>query len=151
VERIPPPSASAEPLSESRTAPPKIPGCTIVWLAPRPIISGGRSAVRASSGTPEYDASSTAGCRLATAVPDVVQTGTGRPERSASPSARKAAVRSSIRTCSRSRCPASAAWSANDSGALREPGQRTASVIPQRTSSSTSTRACIVERFTPEA
>ncbi len=42
-----------------------------------------------SSGTPEWDASSTAGCRLATAVPDVVTTGTGRPLPLARPSARK--------------------------------------------------------------
>ena len=80
--------------------------------------------------------------------PDVVATGTGRPERSASPSARNPAVRSSMRTCSRSRPAASAACSANDSGALREPGHSTASVTPHRTSSSTTSRACSVERVT---
>ena len=134
--------------SASRTASPKIPGWTTVWFAPVPISCGGRSAVRTSSGTPACDASSTAGCRFATAVPDVVTTGTGRPDRSARPSARKPAVRSSIRTCSRSRPAASAACSANASGALREPGHRTASVTPQRTSSSTITCAWAVEGFT---
>ena len=142
----PPPTG---PSSASRTALPNNPDCSIVWLAPVPIIAGGRSALSTSSGTPACDASSTAGCRFATAVPDVVHTGTGRPERTAIPSARNPAVRSSMRTCSRSRPAASAACSANDSGALREPGHSTASVTPQRTSSSTSTRACIVDGFTP--
>ena len=148
LSTAPPPTAAS---TDRRTAAPKIPGCAIVWLAPVPIACGGRSAVTASSGTPACDASSTAGCRFATAVPEVVHTGTGRPERRASPSARNAAVRSSIRTCSRRRPSASAAFSANDRGALREPGHSTASVTPQRTSSSTSTSACIVDGFTAGA
>src|SRR5918997_1939531 len=144
-------SAPVPAFTASRTAPPNSPACSIVWLAPVPITSGGRSALSTSSGTPAYDASSTAGCRFATAVPDVVQTGTGRPDRSASPSARKPAVRSSIRTCSRSRPAASAACSANDIGALREPGHSTASVTPQRISSSTTSRAWVVDGFTDES
>ena len=65
---------------------------------------------------------------------------TGRPDAFASPSARNPADRSSMRTCSRSRPAASAACSANASGAEREPGASTASRTPHRTSSSTSTR-----------
>jgi len=57
-----------------------------------------RSAVRIRSGRPACEASRTAGCRLATAVPDVVTTATGRvsPTASAalaSPSARNPADR----------------------------------------------------------
>ncbi len=55
-ERQRPFSAAASPATAlvvaSRTAPPKIPACTTVWLAPVPIWFGGRSAVSASSGTP---------------------------------------------------------------------------------------------------
>ena len=141
-------SLAGAAVSARRTAPPKIPGWTTVWFAPVPISCGGRSAVSTSSGTPACDASSTAGCRFATAVPDVVTTGTARPERSARPSARNPAVRSSMRTCRRSRPAVSAAWRANASGALREPGQSTASVTPPRTSSSTITWAWAVDGFT---
>ena len=56
---------------------PKMPGCSVVWLAPVPRSSCGRSALTTTSGTPAWWASSTAGCRLATAVPDVVTTATG--------------------------------------------------------------------------
>ena len=138
-----PPTAGA-----SRTAAPNSPTCATVWLAPVPTSSGGRSAVSASSGTPACAASSTAGRRFAAAVPDVVATGTGRPDANASPSARNPAVRSSMRTCSRRRPAASAACRANASGALREPGHSTASVTPQRTSSSTTVRAASVAGFT---
>src|SRR6185312_7125190 len=108
-----PPTAGA-----SRTAAPNIPTCATVWLAPVPTSSDGRSAVSTSSGTPACDASSTAGSRFAAAVPDVVATGTGLPDANANPNARNPAVRSSMRTCSRSRPAASAACSANASGAL---------------------------------
>ena len=54
-----------------------MPGCTVVWLAPVPRSSCGRSALTTTSGVPAWWASSTAGCRLATAVPDVVTTATG--------------------------------------------------------------------------
>ena len=100
------------------------------------------------SGTWPCAASSTAGCRLATAVPEVVITAAGCPDPRASPRARKPAVRSSIRTCRRSRPVASASCSANDRGALRDPGARMASVRPQATSSSTRTRATAVDEFT---
>lgn len=44
----------------------------MVWLAPVSRSSPGRSAVRSSKGTPLCDASTTAGSRFATAVPDDV-------------------------------------------------------------------------------
>ena len=137
-----PPTAGA-----SRTAEPNIPTCAMVWLAPVPTSSAGRSAVTAISGTPLWEASRTAGSRFAAAVPDVVATGTGRPDASARPRARNPAVRSSMRTCRRRSPAASAACSAKASGALREPGHSTASVTPHRTSSSTTARAVPVEAF----
>ena len=132
-----------------RTAPAKIPGCTVVWLAPVPRSSAGRSADSTSRGMPLWCASSTAGCRFATAVPDVVTTGTGRPPTRARPSARKPAERSSIRTWSRSRPARSAASNAYARGAEREPGARTASRTPPRTSSSTTTVARAADGCTP--
>ena len=63
---------------------------SVVWLAPVPRSSCGRSAERTTSGTPVWWASSTAGCRLATAVPDVVMTGTGAPEPLARPEGEEA-------------------------------------------------------------
>ncbi len=119
----------------------------MVWEAPVSRSSGGRSAVSTISGTPAWLASSTAGCRFAAAVPEVHDTGTGRPERLARPSARKPADRSSMRTCRRSRPAAAARAKAKDSGAFREPGDNTASVTPAMTSSSTSTVAIAVEGF----
>ena len=107
-----------------RVAGPKMPTCWVAWLAPTPRSSGGRSAVITTSGTPACEASSTAGCRLATAVPDVVTIATG-PLTLASPTARNAALRSSMRTCSVSRSAVSASSSAYASGAEREPGQST--------------------------
>ena len=139
---------SGVPSSTNRAAEPNRPSWSTVWFAPTPRSSGGRSAVSASSGTPACAASSTAGCRFAAAVPDVVTTTTGRPDAFASPSARNPADRSSIRTCSRSRPAASAACSANASGADRDPGASTASRTPHRTSSSTSTRPSAVDGFT---
>ncbi len=86
------------------------------------------------SGTRASKASTTAGWRLAAAVPDVHVTATGRPVALAMPSAKKPAERSSITdTASRPGCAASV----SASGALRDPGQVTAWRIPQRTSSST--------------
>ena len=84
------------------------------------------------------------------AVPEVQTTATGRRLTLASPSARNAADRSSIRTCSRSR-PAlrsACSHSAIASGALRDPGAMTASASPHRASSSTSVVANAVEEFT---
>jgi hypothetical protein len=75
----------------------------MVWLAPAPRSSGGRSAVSTSSGTPDSLASMTAGWKLAAAVPDVHTTAAGRRLAFAMPSAVYAALRSSIRTCSRIR------------------------------------------------
>ena len=50
----------------------------MVWLAPVPRSSWGRSALTTTQRhLPAWCASSTAGCRLATAVPDVVTTTTG--------------------------------------------------------------------------
>ena len=80
---------------------PKRPTWSVVWLAPVPRSRAGRSAVTTTSGTPAWAASTTAGSRLATAVPEVQTTAAGRPPTFARPRARKAAVRSSIRVCSR--------------------------------------------------
>jgi len=57
-----------------------MPGCAVVWLAPVPRKRAGRSAVTASSGASACSASSSAGCRFAAAVPDVVTTGVTRPD-----------------------------------------------------------------------
>src|ERR1700740_2975876 len=54
-----------------------------------------------------------------------------------------------MRTCSRIRPERSASCNANASGAFREPGHSTTSRTPPRISSSTTTRACVVEGFTP--
>ncbi len=62
---------------DHRTAAPNMPGWTVVWLAPVPRSSGGRSALSTMRGTMPWWASSTAGCRLATAVPEVVTTTAG--------------------------------------------------------------------------
>ncbi len=125
----------------------KIPCWSTVWLAPVRYSSTGRSAVTTSSGVPECRASSTAGCRFATAVPDV-QTTAVTPPALASPKARNPALRSSIRTCSTSRPATAASCRANDSGALRDPGLSTTCRTSLRTSSSTSTLACAVDGFT---
>src|SRR5438270_7918744 len=53
-----------------------------------------------------------------------------------------------MRTCNRIRPDRSASCSANASGAFRDPGQSTTSRTPPRISSSTTTRACVVEGFT---
>ncbi|CFE43916.1 Uncharacterised protein [Mycobacterium tuberculosis] len=53
-----------------------------------------------------------------------------------------------MRTCNRIRPDRSASCSAKASGALREPGHSTTSRTPPRISSSTTTRACVVEGFT---
>ena len=137
-------SPAAPSSTTARACGPNSPTWSMVWLAPVPRNSGGRLAVSASTGTPECAASTIAGCRLATAVPEVTTTGTGRLDPSANPRAVKAATRSSIRTCRRSDPARSAAARARARGALRDPGHSTASVTPWRTSSSTSTRACAV-------
>src|SRR6185312_1815482 len=56
-----------------------------------------------------------------------------------------------MRTCSRTRPVRSASCNAKASGAFREPGQSTTSRTPPRISSSTTTRACVVEGFTSTA
>jgi hypothetical protein len=62
-----------------RGARPKMPTWSMAWFAPVCRSSGGRSAVSSSSGTSPVSASTTAGCRLATADPLVTTTGAGRP------------------------------------------------------------------------
>jgi hypothetical protein len=106
----------------------------MAWPAPTSRSSGGRSAVSTISGTRACQASCTAGARLAAAVPDVQVTTAGRPLALAMPSAMNPAARSSITDTEVSR---SSPASASTIGALREPGQVTAWVSPQRTSSST--------------
>ena len=118
---------------------PKISRCWMVWFAPVPTIDHGRLAERISSGTFVAVASTMAGRQLATAVPEVITTGTGVFEYFASPRARKAAERSSVRTCSRDRPARLASAKAKASGAERDPGHTTASRTPLRINSSTST------------
>ena len=101
----------------SRTVRPKMPLCRVTWFAPVPHISCGRSALTTTSGVPEASASATAGCRFATAVPEVVTTATGsqRPSSRAAlamPKAMNAASRSSRWTRASSQPARSAASSA---------------------------------------
>ena len=105
---------------------------SIVWLAPVARNSGGRSAVSTSSGTPDSDASMTAGWKFAAAVPDVHKIATGRRDAFAMPSAVKDAARSSIRTCSRARPARSSAWNAMAIGVDRGQGAMTTSRTPHR-------------------
>ena len=100
VASRPLPSSSGRS-TDQRTCRPKMPAWSIVCGAPRSRSSGGRSAVRRTSGTRASDASTTAGSSSATAVPDVTTTATGRREARPSPSAKKPADRSSRRTRTR--------------------------------------------------
>ena len=134
--------------ADQRTIPSKIRTWSIVWFAPVWRSSAGRSAVRTISGRALNQASSTAGSRFATAVPEVVITGTGAPPPLASPSARKPALRSSMRTCSRISPRSCARAASMASGALREPGASTTSLTPERTNSSRITCAAAVDGFT---
>ena len=84
--------------SQNLTASPKIPTWLVVWFAPTPRSSFGRSAVMRISGTPLWCASSAAGSKFATAVPEVVMMATGMPVALAAPKAVKPIERSSIRT-----------------------------------------------------
>ena len=68
---------------------------SVVWGAPTPCNSGGRSAVSTTSGTSACDASITAGWKFAVAVPDVHNSKVGTPVTFAMPSAANAALRSS--------------------------------------------------------
>ena len=99
---------------------------SIVWPAPIPRSSGGRSAVSTISGTADSSASQTAGWKLAAAVPEVQSIATGVPLACAAPSAKKAAERSSTITVT-----SISGWrqSATASGVEREPGETTA--LPQ--------------------
>ena len=119
-------STSIQDLTES----PKIPTWFVVWFAPTPRSSIGRSAVSKINGTPLWLASKTAGNKLATAVPDVVIMATGLPLALAAPRAVNAIERSSMRTRSTSLL---ASWSccaamANDCDL--EPGARNTSSTP---------------------
>ena len=121
---------------------------SIVWLAPTPRSSGGRSAVSTSRRHPRDSASTTAGCRLAAAVPDVAHDGHGRPD--ALP-ARARGTRPTARRCGR----AAGAGRAGPPRAARRRAARCASrarapprVTPHRTSSSTTTVASAVDGFT---
>ncbi len=115
----------------------------MVWLAPLPRSSAGRSALIARSGICATSASTIAGKRLATAVPDVVITTPGRPVARATPSAQKASPRSSVWTVLRAR-----GWraTASASGVLRAPGPIANHVHPSRTSSSTRRAARVTLR-----
>ena len=111
---------------------------SIVWPAPFSRSSGGRSALRISSGTPASCASITAGSSSAAAVPEVHVTATGRPDALASPSAKKPrAALVDVRVAAQARL----AREASTSGVQREPGEVQASRSPQRASSSTNARS----------
>ena len=87
------------------------------------IIKGTRS--RLASRTPAWSS--------AAAVPDVTTTNVGRPLERERPRAKNAADRSSRRTC----VVKELFKQASASGVERDPGQRTTSVTPPRSSSST--------------
>ena len=105
---VPVPSGGSTSTS-ARTKVLNIPGWRVVWLAPVPRSSGGRSALSTTTGTPAWEASITAGSSSPTAVPLVVSTPHGWPVERATPRAVNAASRSSIRTCTLS---APLAWAA---------------------------------------
>ena len=84
--------------SQNLTASPKMPTWLVVWFAPTPRSSFGRSAVIRISGTPLWCASRTAGSKFATAVPEVVMIATGIPDARAAPKAVNPMERSSMRT-----------------------------------------------------
>src|SRR5918998_2649500 len=109
-------------------------GWSMVWFAPVGRSSGGRSAVKRIAGTPSVAASTTAGSRLATAVPEVVIQAAGSPVARACPTAANAVPRSSKWT--RLSAPSLAA-SAATRGVEREPGATQKKLTPLRTSSST--------------
>ena len=117
---------------------PKSLSWSIVWPAPFSRSSGGRSAVRISSGTRASCASITAGSSSAAAVPEVQVTATGAPVAFASPSAKKPLQRSSMCEWQRSR---GSRARLSTSGVQREPGEVQASRSPQRASSSTKARS----------
>ncbi len=106
---------------------------SIAWGAPTSRSSGGRSAVITIIGTSDRPASTTAGWKLAAAVP-LVHTSTAGTPSSPAPRATKAATRSSWTTCT-----ASSARSvrARATGVLREPGATMATRTPRAISSST--------------
>ena len=112
----------------------------MVWGAPTPWSSGGRSAVSTRSGTKAWDASATQACSSAAAVPLVTTIATGSRVARARPSAKNPALRSSIRTCTRSSWRAA---HARASGVEREPGQSTTSRSPSRIHSSNSVAAYV--------
>ena len=134
-------AASASPARPSgggtsrsrRTAPAKMPGCMVVWFERMPRSSAGRSAVARMSGTPAWCASSTAGCRFATAVPDVVTTTAGAPSR---PRGRARGTPRPARRCARaagSRRPARARRPRARAPASAIPARRRRRVTPSRT------------------
>ena len=59
----------------------------MVWFAPVSRSSGGRSAVSSNSGAHDSCASTAAGSKFATAVPELVITADARPEPFPTPSA----------------------------------------------------------------
>ena len=61
-------------MSYDASSGPNMPDCSVVWLAPVPRSRAGRSAETTIRPTPAWMASRTAGCRFATAVPEVVTT-----------------------------------------------------------------------------
>src|SRR4051812_15062440 len=97
-------------------------------------------------GPPASSASTTAGCRLAAADPEVHGTAAGMPVARAVPRAKNPALRSSrITDTSISGCR----QRATARGVEREPGESTAPRTPQRANSSVMAEARAVLRFVP--
>src|SRR5690606_6381681 len=130
--------------SAKRAASPNRPGWRVVWFAPTPRSSGGRSAVRRMSGTPEWCASSAAGRRFATAVPDVQTTAAGTRLSRPMPSAVNPACRSSMRTCSRIRPRRSISAAASARACDLDPGLTTTWRTPSDASASRRAQAASV-------
>ena len=85
---------------------------------------------------------------LATVASGVVHSTAARDPVLVRPNARKPAERSSMRVCSRSSPALAASYAAKESGALRDPGARTTSRTPARTSAVITARANSVEELT---
>mmetsp|Transcript_47577 Transcript_47577/g.110942 ORF Transcript_47577/g.110942 Transcript_47577/m.110942 type:complete len:231 (-) Transcript_47577:1487-2179(-) len=116
------------------TASPNSPGCTITWFAPVSRNSCGLSAVSNRIGIAAAAASTTAGSKFATALPEVTIMAVGAPAAFAHPSAWKQAPRSSWCTMD---LVYGCLLTATTNGVEREPGQMTKFLMPNRTSSIT--------------
>ena len=123
----------------------------MVWFAPVPCISAGLSAVRSMSGTPDSLASTTAGSKFATAVPEVVITAAGTPFAFPRPSAKNPSDLSSMQVTT-----SALGWfaAASTSGVDLLPGAMQKYFTPSLQSSSTTrkeTRAFVFGKLSSGA